>query len=94
MARGFVLASNFLCFFGFPMRLHTKINKLKKRMFIESVIDQLKNICQLEHTRHRSVANFYVNIAAALIVYTYQGKKPALKLRGSQQVGDLLAHAF
>ena len=67
---------------------------LKKRMLIESVIDQLKNICQLEHTRHRSVANFYVNIASALIAYTYQEKKPSLKLRDSQQIGDLLAHAF
>ena len=36
----------------------------------------------------------HVNIASALIAYTYQEKKPSLKLRDSQQIGDLLAHAF
>jgi hypothetical protein len=27
---------------------------LRKRAIIESVNDQLKNICQIQHTRHRS----------------------------------------
>jgi len=45
---------------------------------IETVNDQLKNICQLEHTRHRSLTNFVVNLLAALIAYTYQEKKPSL----------------
>lgn len=51
---------------------------LRKRALIETVNDQLKNIYQLEHTRHRSVTNFLVNLLAALIAYTYQEKKPAL----------------
>lgn len=34
---------------------------LRKRAIIESVVDQLKNISQIEHSRHRSVANFFVN---------------------------------
>src|SRR5262249_15667818 len=42
--------------------------------------DQLKNICQIEHTRHRSVANFVVNLLAGLVAYTYQEKKPSLNL--------------
>ena len=56
------------------MLFHAKI-LLKKRMLIESVIDQLKNICQLEHTRHCSVANFYVNIADALMVLLYVSRE-------------------
>ena len=66
---------------------------LKKRMLIENVIDQLKNGCQIEHSRHRSVANFLVNIASALIAYTYQEKKPSLNLENSQEFSDVIAHA-
>jgi hypothetical protein len=44
---------------------------LRKRALSETVNNQLKNICQLEHTRHRSVTNFLVNLLAALIAYTY-----------------------
>ena len=58
---------------------------LRKRALIETVNDQLKNICQLEHTRHRSVTNFLVNLLAALIAYTYQAKKPSLDLRASER---------
>lgn len=54
---------------------------LRKRAIIESVNDQLKNISQIEHTRHRSVWNFYTNVVAGLIAYTYQEKKPNLQLR-------------
>lgn len=54
---------------------------LRKRAIIETVIDQLKNISQVEHTRHRSVWNFYGNIVAGLIAYTYQERKPNLQLR-------------
>ena len=39
------------------------------------------NISQIEHTRHRSVWNFYTNVVAGLIAYTYQAKKPTLQLR-------------
>lgn len=53
---------------------------LRKRALIETVNDQLKNISQIEHTRHRSVINFMVNIVAGLIAYTRQPKKPSLNL--------------
>jgi hypothetical protein len=43
--------------------------------------DQLKNICQIEHSRHRSPTNFVVNILAALIAYTFKEKKPSLNIR-------------
>lgn len=57
---------------------------LRKRAIIESVNDQLKNISQIEHTRHRSVFNFMVNILAALIAYALQPKKPSLNISGKQ----------
>jgi hypothetical protein len=51
---------------------------LRKRAIIESVIDQLKNISQIEHTRHRSPINAFINIIAGLIAYCHQPKKPSL----------------
>ena len=53
---------------------------LRKRALIECVNDQLKNISQVEHTRHRSATNGIVNIPAAAVAYTFQPKKPALDL--------------
>src|SRR5256714_3507664 len=43
---------------------------LRKRAIIESVTDQLKNISQIEHTRHRSVVKCFVNLLAGLVAYT------------------------
>lgn len=54
---------------------------LRKRAIIESVNDQLKNISQIEHTRHRSVWNFTVNILAGLCAYIFQPKKPSIKIK-------------
>src|SRR4030042_5755303 len=51
---------------------------LRKRAIIESVIDQLKNISQIEHSRHRSVTSFFVNLLCGLIAYARQPKKPSL----------------
>jgi hypothetical protein len=53
---------------------------LRKRAIIESIIDQLKNISQIEHSRHRSPANFVVHLIAGLIAYSHQDKKPSLHL--------------
>jgi len=63
-------------------KLMPMVDKLlvRKRSLIETINDQLKNICQIEHTRHRSKINFLVNLLAALIAYTYQEKKPSLNL--------------
>jgi len=63
-------------------RLMPMIDKLllRKRSLIETVNDQLKNIAQLKHTRHRSVNNFMVNLVAALISYCHQPKKPSPRL--------------
>ena len=48
---------------------------LRKRSLIETINDQLKNICQIEHTRHRCPLHFVVNLLAGLIAYTRQPKK-------------------
>jgi len=59
---------------------------LRKRAIIESVVDQLKNISQIEHSRHRSVANCFVNLLAGLVAYTYREKKPSLNIRLKEQL--------
>ena len=51
---------------------------VRKRAIIESVMDQLESVSQIEHSRHRSVANSFVNLLAGLIAYTYLEKKPSL----------------
>jgi hypothetical protein len=53
---------------------------LRKRSLIETVNDQLQNISQIVHSRHRSPINFLVNAVAGLIAYTWQDKKPKLQL--------------
>lgn len=53
---------------------------LRKRFIIETVFDQLKNISQIEHTRHRSCVSFMVNLLAGLIAYSFKEKKPSIKV--------------
>ena len=57
---------------------------LRKRAVIETINDQLKNISQIEHTRHRSVANFLANLVCRLIAYCHQRKKPSLHISQQQ----------
>ncbi|MCC5652184.1 IS982 family transposase [Nostoc sp. XA013] len=61
------------------MRLHDKLLS-RKRSIIETINDQLKNISQIEHSRHRSPVNFCVNLLCGLIAYCHQPKKPSLQL--------------
>ena len=57
---------------------------LRKRSIIETINDQLKNISQIEHSLHRSYANFIVNLLAGLIAYALQAKKPSINLSHEQ----------
>jgi hypothetical protein len=57
---------------------------LRKRAVIETINDQLKNICQAEHSRHRSFGNFITNLIASLIAYSFKEKKPAIKFETTQ----------
>jgi hypothetical protein len=54
---------------------------LRKRSIIETVNDQLKNISQIEHSRHCSPFNFFVKLMAGLVAYTFREKKPSLNIR-------------
>ena len=71
------------------MRLWDKL-LLRKRALIETVHDQLKNISQIEHTRHRSVTGFMVNVGAGLVAYSFRPKKPSLGLRHDPRLPMLL----
>ena len=62
------------------MTLSDKI-LLRKRSVIETVNDELKNICQIEHSRHRSFGNFLSNIISGIIAYSFLPKKPQIKFQ-------------
>ncbi|ABM39386.1 IS982 family transposase [Polaromonas naphthalenivorans] len=57
---------------------------LRKRSLVETVFDELKNLCQIEHTRHRSLMNFAVNLMAGIVAYCLQPVKPRIALRDSR----------
>jgi hypothetical protein len=92
--RGYISAPLSKLLFEQGLQLITKLRKnmknqlmplsdkllLRKRAIIESIIDQLKNISQIEHSRHRSPTNFVVHLLAGLIAYSPQDKKPSLHL--------------
>jgi len=89
-------------FLGQGLRIITKLRKnmrnvlmdlsdrllLRKRALIETIIDQLKNVCQIEHTRHRSPMNFLVHLFTGLIAYCHQPKKPSLHLDSQRLIAS------
>ncbi len=56
---------------------------LRKRSVIETVKDELKNICQAEHIRHFSISGVLLNIVCAIVAYSLFSKslltKPTYK---------------
>jgi hypothetical protein len=92
--RGYISSKLFHVLWERGLHLVTKIRKnmhnklmplvdkwlLRKRAIIETINDQIKNIQQIEHTRHRSVVNAMVNVLAALVAYTHQPRKPSLNI--------------
>ena len=54
---------------------------LRKRAIIETVNDELKNIAQVEHSRHRCFENFVVNMLGALAAYCCFPKKPCINVQ-------------
>lgn len=92
--KGYIGKDLFLSLFNNGVHLITKLKRnmksksitpeidailLRKRAVCESIIDQLKNIFQVEHSRHRSPKNFLTNIFSALIAYNFSEKKPSIK---------------
>lgn len=66
---------------------------LRKRSVIETVNDELKNICQVEHTRHRSISGFLLNIMGALAAYSFFPKKPSIK-KDIEETNPLIIQHF
>ena len=63
-----------------PIQTEEEKQLLCRRGLIEKVNDQLKNLHQIEHSRHRSVNNFRVNIMAAIVAYCLNPNKPLSKI--------------
>jgi hypothetical protein len=90
--RGYISAKLFKNLYSKGIQLFTKLKKnmqnillgfqekllLNKRGLIESVNDILKNMCYIDHTRHRSKINFFVNVIAGLVAYSFLEKKPSI----------------
>jgi len=62
---------------------------LRKRSIIETINDELKNICQVEHSRHRSFGNFLTNLISGLLAYSFLPKKPQIKYETVETFGQL-----
>ena len=62
---------------------------LRKRSVIETINDELKNMCQIEHSRHRSFTNFITNIISGLLAYSFFPKKPSIKYDTEETYGQL-----
>ena len=70
----------------FKKNMNNKLMELSDKQLlpntavIESVIEQLKHICQIEHSRHRSPTNFVVNLLSGLIAYCHRNPKPSIAI--------------
>ncbi|PWK53420.1 transposase [Pleionea mediterranea] len=53
---------------------------LSRRFIIETINDQLKNVTQIEHSRHRSVHGFMLNLVGGLVAYCLKDSKPPLNI--------------
>ncbi|MDE9553872.1 transposase, partial [Xenorhabdus bovienii] len=62
-----------------------------KRFIIETINDQLKNISQIEHSRHRSIQGFMLTVLGGLIAYCLKKNKPSLNIIRSEK--DILVTA-
>lgn len=60
---------------------------LAKRFIIETINDQLKNISQIEHSRHRSLHGFMLNLLGGLIAYCLKPEKPSLNITPTERAG-------
>jgi hypothetical protein len=101
--KGYISASLFEMLFNEGIHLVTGIKSnmknrfmsfrdkilFRKRSVIETINDELKNICQVEHTRHRAMHNFIMNLISALAAYCFFDKKPAIQFDMQQPTGQL-----
>ena len=57
-----------------------EIMLIMKRAVIETVNDELKNIAQVEHSRHKAFDNFIVNLLSAIAAYCCFPKMPCINV--------------
>jgi hypothetical protein len=95
--KGYISATLTLHLASFGVALITKLRKntkqktalrlledallLRSRGMVESVIDLLKNECQIEHSRHRASTGFLTNLFAGLVAYCHLPSKPSIGAR-------------
>ena len=65
---------------------------LSRRYIIETINDQLKNISYIEHSRHRSMNGFMLNLMAGLVAYLKKDK-PSLNLTDVELNSMIIAYA-
>lgn len=46
-------------------------------------------MCQVEHSRHRSIGNFFTNLLSGLIAYSFFDKKPSLKFQNALNTNQI-----
>ncbi len=63
---------------------------LNKRGMIETIIDQLKALCHIQHTRHRSPTNFVVNVLGGLFAYILRPKKVSVRFNQLNNLNNCL----
>lgn len=63
---------------------------LNHRGLVETVIEQLKSICHIDHSRHRKPDNFVVNLLSGLMAYMLRPRKPTLNLHSKIRNSKLL----
>ena len=70
------------------MELYEKL-LLRKRNVIESTNNILKNTLRIEHTRHRSIINFFANTFSAVAAYSFHKNKPSIGKVLLEQISSL-----
>ncbi len=97
--KGYISTKLFKELYEYGLKLITKIRSnmkniltslfekflLKKRGVVECAIQFLKESCQIEHTRHRSSANFIVNLMSGLVAYCIFAPKASMGLRNNEK---------
>jgi hypothetical protein len=66
---------------------------LSRRFIIKTINDQLKNISHIEHSRHRSMNSFILNLLAGLVAYCLKENKPRLNLTDVERNAMVVALA-
>jgi hypothetical protein len=66
---------------------------LSRRYIIETINDPLKNISYIEHSRHRSMNEFMLNLIAGLVAYCLKKDKPSFNSTDVELSSMIIAQA-